>query len=199
MRISKLFATGLIIAALALSVQATPLAAGGSAVPGLGSLAGDIFLTSTSGTYSNTYENGSYTASVYSWSSGLDFVYTFNEAANSTSFINTVTTGQWGSFTTNVLYLANGNAQPVNATRDVTGNTVKFFFASGSGVGPGQTTDTLIVRTNAQHYTAGAWSVQNTLSSNLNGFQPTNVPEPISLALMGGGLLALGVYRRKIA
>jgi hypothetical protein len=166
----------------------------------------ETLLTSTTGTYSNSQEHGSYRSAVLSNSGGtLDFVYDFNEdPTGQLSALESATMSMFAGFTADVMFVANstslitpgnGFGVPNKVTRSMDGNVVKFFFPI-LGVGAGQASDTLIIRTNATNYTRGFYSIQDGQTSNLEGFQPSAVPEPALLGALGFALFAILCFAR---
>lgn len=111
-------------------------------------------------------------------------------------------------FTTNVFYYVgdpdgtgpfdNGTVRPFAAERTFDGDTLSFKFApSPTGFGkvrPGETSASLIVRTNATDYRLGPVATIDGLTANSLGFAPNGfvvVPEPQTAALAAPGVLAL--------
>ncbi len=147
-------------------------------------------------------EEGQYQARVYNAGGGLlDFVYDFNEIRSSTTAINTATMADFGLVNANVFIinsstLAGTLVTPATAQRSVDGNVIKFNFPT-SGVGVGQASTTMVIEIASPSFTAGAYSLQNSVVSQLTGFQPSPVPEPATTAMIGAGLFALGALRRK--
>jgi hypothetical protein len=93
-----------------------------------------------------------------------------------------------------------GTVFPMTADRNAAGNVFAFSFAppDGAKIQPGQTSAILIVSTDAKSYTSGFSSVIDGGVTTVGSFEPAAVPEPISFALVGGGLLLLGGIRRSV-
>ena len=56
----------------------------------------------------------------------------------------------------------------------------------------------LVIETNALHFTNGFASAQDGTAGFGFAYAPLAVPEPSSLALMGGGLSVFGLLLRKV-
>ncbi len=92
-----------------------------------------------------------------------------------------------------------GTVAPVTGDRNSVGNVVGFSFnpPDQAKIQPGQTSNVLVISTNATNFKAGNASVIDGGTTTVAAFQPaSNIPEPASIVLLGGGLLALGAFRR---
>jgi PEP-CTERM motif len=164
--------------------------------------------TTTAGTTS-----GSILSAVYLNPSGtLDFYYqVFNNAVSvtalahesDTSFLGFPSTVAFrtdgGSLPTNPGFVGGGSV-PISSKLDASGTTVDFSFIPvppGTTVPPGTNSAVLIISTLATNFTRGNAEVIDGGTATVNAFQPaSNIPEPATFALIGGGLLALAGIRR---
>ena len=91
-----------------------------------------------------------------------------------------------------------GTVAPVTADRNSVGDVVGFQFnpPDPAKIQPGQVSTVLVISTDATNFTAGNASVIDGGVTTVAAFEPTTVPEPASLLLLGGGILALGGVRR---
>jgi hypothetical protein len=75
-----------------------------------------------------------------------------------------------------------------------------FIPPDSSKIQPGQTSNVLVISTNAMNFKAGNASVIDGGVTTVSSFEPASgVPEPASLLLIGGGFVALAFVRRSQA
>lgn len=158
-------------------------------------------LASISGPYVGAFvgiPTGTYTAQVFgNASGGLDFVYSFS---NTTGNVFAVSMSNFTGFTTDVFVTGTGNA-PLLASRPVA-SVITFNFQSATAdnnVGPGQSSDTLVIATNATAFDTGAFSLLGAGTATVQAFAPTEapVPEPSSMLLVGTGLSVFAAALRR--
>lgn len=194
------------------SAMALDLLPGGRVGRGTPAAPGDLtifvdsptLLDTFSGGFSNPSINGTVTSAVYLNDVGtLDFYVQVTVGADSDP-LGRVTLFNYVNFLTNVghrldaygPFASIGTVDPNEANRNASGTTVGFDYDLGTtGLNPGLTSYTMVIRTDATDYTMGNVAVINGVSDNVRGFAP--VPEPASLAALGVGALALLLRRRK--
>ena len=146
--------------------------------------------------------SGTMRSAVYMNAGGtLDFYYQYS---NNLGFdpIHRLTMTSFRNFTTDVGYrltpigqFTAGTIIPNEANRNTSGSVVGFDFDTPISIPAGATSQTLVIRTNANQFAPGFASVINGSATTVASFQP--VPEPATIAALGLGALALVRRRRR--
>ncbi len=205
------------------TLSANIIIAGGSGSPDVfGATTGDglTLLASTTQTINpvpGTSFNATYTEWVYSDTGGtvsasggsaglcqncLDF---FIEVSNAGPGVEErISTASFAGFSTDVGYntagVTGGPAAPASGIipntvdRSTDGSVVGFNYTT-SNITTGQNTVLLEIQTNATNFIAGTVSVQDGTSGFNAGFAPSSAPEPGTMALLGLGLIGLGMAK----
>ena len=181
---------------------ASVLTPGSSGTPDAFSNAGWTLLATTG---SQALSSGTFTAnataSVYSDSANtfcagcLDFVYMVTRTGGNDP-IERITAGNFAGYLVDAGVVASSPGfGPNSVNRSADGGVVGFNYQSTNLTGT-DSTQLLVVQTNATNYMAGLLSIQDQQSANDLGFQPAAAtPEPVSMTLLGGGLALLGAVR----
>jgi hypothetical protein len=154
--------------------------------------------------------SGTLTTSVYreTASGTLDFYYQVANSASSATAIARNADTNFTGFTTAMGYrtdgslltgFVNGTVAPVLVDRNAAGNTNGFSFnlTDANKIAPGQTSTALVISTNATNWMAGNASIIDGGTQTVAAFQPAaGVPEPGTMLLLGGGLMALAGFRK---
>jgi len=164
----------------------------------------DLLATQTvSGSDSVTGLKVSVVESVYldSVTHGLDFVYVVKNTGTK-DFIDTLTAGNFSILSAGTIDVGgNGSGNvPVLVSWSSDGSAVKWFFSNTANhdIKPGQSSQTLVIKTSATTYEPGTFTVQNTGVVPLPGYQPGPEPSTTVLAGLGAlGLIGYGLRRRK--
>jgi hypothetical protein len=220
MRVKWAFALAVLVG---LSLTATPAKANPLLVGDTG-IAPDVFagISGTvlaSQTVSGSVTNGSNTLSVSvseevvrdSGTGHLDFLYTVtNTGSSGQDGVGRFTVNNFGSGALGTTGPWTLDAGYDSTTSGVVPNTQDRPGAdSGTVVGwnfdpnfipVGGVSRTLVIKTNADFYTAGSVAAIDGATVDLAGYQPTVAPEPSSMAIAGLGALGLigyGIRRRR--
>lgn len=174
--------TSLGVGATLVSPNAGSLPVGAVADTGL------VSFTGTAGTA--TKFTGEFESEVVkdSTTGDLDFYYYVANDSTSEDAIERITAGDFTGYTTSVSSVGYGGSVPVVADRntpDAVGFTVDLT--------PGENSGWLEVETNATTYNVGNVVIQDDGQAYVSAFAPA--PEPMSMSLLGGGLLGLGLLR----
>jgi hypothetical protein len=135
---------------------------------------------------------------------GLDFLYQVTNNPGSTDALTRLSFTDFSNYNTSVGYNAGtGLIVPGDATRSTgVGRIVGFDFPVNTGpITPGTSSATLIIYTNANAFnlTSSASFIDGGTGTALVYGPAAAVPEPISLALLGiGGLALQRAYRRRM-
>jgi hypothetical protein len=159
--------------------------------------------TTTAGT-----TKGTLTAAVYMESGGtLDFYYQVVNDASSKTAIGRESATFFDDFLTSVGFRTDGSTlagagfvdgtiAPQVADRGTGVIGFAFKTPASNPILPGEASNVLIISTNGTKYVPGNAEILDGGSFTVTAFQPANVPEPATMALLGGGLLALAGIRR---
>jgi hypothetical protein len=186
--------------AAAPAAQAIVLTPGTSGSPdpltlGVGStlVANTGSLSFSNSAFSGTIDEWVYKDTTNTFGSGdLTWIIQVVNSASSTDAIGRVTTGNFAGFMTDVGDNGGANA-PDLVDRDTPGHTIGFSWAETGGLLVGDTSDQLMIDTNASRFTAGTLAVIDSQTSDLSGYEPSAVPEPATWAMMLIGFAGLGV------
>jgi hypothetical protein len=129
----------------------------------------------------------------------LDFIYVFTD--NGPDVNERYWMSSFASFNIDAGTNPLGVHDPITVDRSAgNGSVIGFNFDEfGDEMMPGQTTVDLVIETNAITFTSGYLSAQDGTAGSGVGYAPfTAVPEPSSMLLVGGGLLALGMFLRTL-
>ncbi len=179
---------------------------------------GCTLLASTSSTETDSTDTWTATlmAAVYSdpdntfCTDCLDFVYQVTNEAGSTDGIGRVTAFNFTGFDVDAGFsptapgsgggsFVDGTDAPGLVDR-LTADTVGFQFASSptAPIAPGDTSNILIIETNATSYTTGIASAIDGGVASFNAYEPTVVPEPSLGLALGLGMVALVGFRFRL-
>lgn len=128
----------------------------------------------------------------------LDFIYRFfNDGPD---LNGRYSMGSFSGFKTDVGFITGSGEVPNTVDRTAApGSVIGFNYLGSNQVDPGDSTDGLIIETNATHFAPGLLSLQDMSAVSAASFEPaTAIPEPSSLALFGGAVMVFAqVLRRK--
>jgi hypothetical protein len=174
----------------------------GNSVPPSPLFPGGSLVASTSGTITTPTFTASYTQWVWadpsnSWCAGcLDFVYQFTNNGGDAN--ERFSMYSFAGFLVDVGTNPFGVHDPTTIDRSMLGPVIGFNFPGSDEIAPGQSTPLLVIETNAVRFTNGFASAQDGTAGFGFAYAPLAVPEPSSLALMGGGLSVFGFLLRKV-
>jgi hypothetical protein len=201
----KKLSFGLATCALSMAslASATVLTPGSSGAPDPFSNAGWTLLATTG---SQALSSGTFTANATSWvysdsantfcAGCLDFVYMVARTGGNDP-IERITAGSFAGYSVDAgVVTSSPGFAPLTVDRSANGGVVGFNYQNAANLTGTESTQLLVIQTNATSFTAGLMSVQDQLSANGVGFQPSAAtPEPVSMSLLGGGLALIGLGR----
>lgn len=210
---------GLVLGALAIPSKAILLGtvdtpAGTTVFPGLTFDAPGTLLASETEPWSFTTTkgttSGSMTTAVYQEAGGtLDFYYQVSNSATSATSIRAESDVNFDSFEPWTGYRIDGSTLPGGIFVDGTvapntadnsspaGDIGFNYDPVGARILPGEVGNVTVISTTATLYVPGNTELLDGGSVTLNAYQPTAVPEPMSLMLLGSSLLGLGMLVRR--
>jgi len=182
--------------------SATVLTPGSAGAPDPFSNAGWTLLATTG---SQALSSGTFTANATSWvysdsantfcAGCLDFVFMVTRTGGNDP-IERITAGSFAGYLVDAgVVTSSPGFAPSSVNLSSDGIVVGFNYQTANLTGT-QSTQLLVIQTNATAFTTGLLSVQDQLSANGVGFQPAAAtPEPVSMSLLGGGLALIGLGR----
>ncbi len=171
----------------------------------VGPLVSPYSFTTTAGVTSGTLTTAVYRETV---GGTLDFYYQVANASTSKTAIARETDTNFTGFQTFMGYrtdgstlmgFVNGTVPPVLVDRNASGNTNGFSFnlVENNKIAPGQTSNVLVISTNATNFMMGNASIIDGGTQTVAAYQPAaGIPEPGTMLLLGSGLLALASVRK---
>jgi hypothetical protein len=201
----KKLSFGLATCALSMAslASATVLTPGSAGAPDPFSNAGWTLLATTG---SQALSSGTFTANATSWvysdsantfcAGCLDFVYMVTRTGGADP-IERITAGSFTGYSVDAgVVTSSPGFAPLTVDRSASGSVIGFNYQNAANLTGTQSTQLLVIETNATAFTAGLLSVQDQLAANGVGFQPAAAtPEPVSMSLLGGGLALIGLGR----
>jgi hypothetical protein len=135
---------------------------------------------------------------------GLTFIYQLHNNATSVNDLERFTIPGFAGFSTDVSYQTGSGVPSTATSRDSGGDVMGYDFISapvGSGaLHPGQTSDWMVIQTNATTITNVQASVIDGTVTNVNSLAPSpaaGIPEPATLSLALLGTAGLVLRRRR--
>ena len=198
-------------------LQATPLLPGGNVRPSAESalpagsfvFAAETLAITGINALGQTRFTGTLTFAVYREAATgfLDFLYQYHNNASSRDPIQHVSNTDYSGNSTDVTFLRNtapagfvlGAIKPTDATRSFdAGSVVSFDFLNPQSLPRDRTSLLLVIHTHATDFVMGTTSVIDGAVATVVTRAPRASPEPATLTLFGGGLLALaGLFGRR--
>jgi len=132
----------------------------------------------------------------------LTFVYRITNNSTSPNSIERATIDSFAGFATDVGFVPGPGVDPADADRGANGDIIGFDFrnfptTTGNVIGPGQTSDLLVIRTNSTTFQPSSLSLIDGSTGTAPSFAPASViPEPAGVSLLLCAVAGLLVRRR---